>query len=553
MLRYAFESLKKYYKNRLAKIILYVIFSILHKSSIILIPVLTQRLIDTAVAHNNITQLNHYGLLFLGTVILFILFLSARYYLQNNIETLIVNDIKLELFNKINTIPYEKLINKDVGFFIQRLERDCNQIRELIISNYTTLFINIVYVLAIIAVMFRLNLLMTLLLLILLPIFVILSKIFVPKIEQLNGKLLEKGETINSYAEETINGNYTLRINNAISYMINKVTNLFHSFFKIQMKEIKYEIIYDFVLVTGMMNIATLVTYWLGGYLVFKNIFSVGTLVAFTLYFSRLWDPIELFMEFPKKIGIAKVSLDRINELLNIGSENDANNRNASLDKFELLELKNIKFSYDDNRMIFNGLNFLVRKGDKIGINGSNGVGKSTLANLLIKIINPNEGDILYNGISYKDIGYVSIRDKVVLIPSDTYLFQTSINENISFGSETVSKKERTSFIDLENYFTKKGIHFDSIIDNKGQNLSGGEKKLIQLARGISRDGEIYIFDEPLNYVDKNFRSIIIEFIKTNFKDKTIIIISHDPDVFQICDRIYWMNDGKLGALNSDH
>ena len=553
MLRYAFESLKKYYKNRLAKIILYVIFSILHKSSIILIPVLTQRLIDTAVAHNNITQLNHYGLLFLGTVILFILFLSARYYLQNNIETLIVNDIKLELFNKINTIPYEKLINKDVGFFIQRLERDCNQIRELIISNYTTLFINIVYVLAIIAVMFRLNLLMTLLLLILLPIFVILSKIFVPKIEQLNGKLLEKGETINSYAEETINGNYTLRINNAISYMINKVTNLFHSFFKIQMKEIKYEIIYDFVLVTGMMNIATLVTYWLGGYLVFKNIFSVGTLVAFTLYFSRLWDPIELFMEFPKKIGIAKVSLDRINELLNIGSENDANNRNASLDKFELLELKNIKFSYDDNRMIFNGLNFLVRKGDKIGINGSNGVGKSTLANLLIKIINPNEGDILYNGISYKDIGYVSIRDKVVLIPSDTYLFQTSINENISFGSETVSKKERTSFIDLENYFTKKGIHFDSIIDNKGQNLSGGEKKLIQLARGISRDGEIYIFDEPLNYVDKNFRSIIIEFIKTNFKDKTIIIISHDPDVFQICDRIYWMNDGKLGALQSDH
>lgn len=121
-----------------------------------------------------------------------------------------------------------------------------------------------------------------------------------PKIEKLNEELLKNGESINSYAEKAVNGNYTLRINNAISYMMNKVTNVLNSFFKTQMKEVKYEIIFDFVLVTGLMNIASLANYWLGGYLVLKNIFSVGTLVAFTLYFSKVWDSIEYFMEFLK-------------------------------------------------------------------------------------------------------------------------------------------------------------------------------------------------------------------------------------------------------------
>lgn len=538
-----FKFFSKYYKNHKYNIILYELFAILHKGSIILIPIFTQKLIDTATNGNNLSEFMQYGFELCIIILFFITFLCSKYYLQNKIEISILNEIKFTILKKVNSISYNELINKDIGYFIQRINKDSDQIKSLIISDYTSLFINTVFVISIIIIMFKLNIILALILLVLLPTFIILSKTFLPKIAKTNETISQKGESINSYAEEMINGSFTLRTNNSAKYMLDKLKSILGEYYQAQIKETKYEMLFDFVLVTGIMNIATLANYFLGGYLVFMKVFSIGTLVEFTLYFSRLWDPIEFFMEFPKKLNISKVSLYRINELLSM--QDDIDGPVTELYDFKSIEFKNVTFSYN-NKTILDNINLKIKKGDKIGIIGSNGAGKSTFANLLVKIIKPSSGNILYNNTDYNSIDSYAIREKIILIPSDVYLFRVPIIENITLGHNDNYNNKIINQIGITQLFEGKGNDSNISIENKGQNLSGGEKKLIQIARGINRNGEVYILDEPLNYVDSQYKKIIIDFINNHFKDKTLIIISHDYEIFDDCNKIYSLENGKL-------
>lgn len=546
-MRESLRFFKKYYKNKTLKICLYILFSMLHKASILFIPIFTQKLIDSATSSKNINKLNENGLNFFIIIILFIIFLSLKTYLQNNIEISVVNDIKLSILKKINTMSYTKLINKDIGYFLQRINIDVEKIRNLIVEIYTMLVINIIYICAILVMMIKLNLTMSLILISLVPIFILISKIFLPKIGSLNKKVLEQGEIINSYFEDNINGNYVLRVNNSLDYMKLKIEKALNYLLKLQLRNISYEIVYDFVLVTGIMNIATFLTYWVGGQLVYHNKFSIGTLVAFTLYFSRLWSPIEFFMDFPKRIKISKISLSRINDFLETKEYSCKNS--IKLGKFESISIQNVCFSYQ-NKNILNKINLDVNNGDKIAIIGGNGSGKSTIANILVKLIKPDSGNIYYNTINYNDIAFENIIKKITLIPSDSYLFKMSIGENIAFEENKILDNKLLRQKEIQDLFNNNKIGIDTLVDNKGQNLSGGEKKLIQIARGLNNDSEIYIIDEPLNYVDKIYKKTIINFIKNNYSEKTLIIISHDSSILEVCNKIYNIKDGKLTQKN---
>lgn len=543
MLSYVYRSLKRFYSGKKQKIFFYILFSLLHKASVIILPLLTQKLVDTALQHNNISDLHRYGLINLIVTLLFMCFLSGRYYLENNLNTRILNEMKHAMIESTGQIPYRNIIEKDVGYFIKRIDSDTEKIESLILSDYVNYFINIIYLLAIVFVMFRLNLYISTVLLLLFPLFILASRWFIPKIEALNNQMQELGEGISSVTEETVNGNYTLRVNNATQYILQKISHVMRTFFMVQMKEVRLNILYDFLLVTGIMNLAQMFIYWYGGVLVFAGDLSVGTLVALTLYFSRLWSPVEFFMEFPKKLAVSKVSLDRINDLIN---ENIPSVENTPLPPFEELTFDHVSFSFRE-RSILKDFSLTIRKGDKIGIGGENGSGKSTIANLCVKLFAPDSGQIKYNGNDLSELPDRSVRDRIVLIPSDSFLFKASIEENISLNT-SVHRLHNDYLNRLTNSFAEKGILLTEELDNKGQNLSGGEKKLIQLARGLQRRGDIYILDEPLNFVDQNFKKMIIEFIRNSFRDKTLVIISHDRDAFALCNREYRLQDGRLHA-----
>lgn len=542
----AYKFFKKYYKYDF-RFYLYIFCSFGAKITMLVIPYLTKELIDQ-IQFKNLNRFKCISFYLILVMIFFGIFLSLKYYFQNYVELSILNELKEDMIKRIFNIKNEKLKSMSIGEVIQKIFIDTETARPLIISTYIECFLNIVYTCVIIIIMFSMNINITLLLLALIPIFIFFYKIYAPKIEKTNKKIISEDENIKSLAEENLTGNLDIKVNNAYSFVNDRIKDKLKSYFEFGLNKTKYIMQYDYILVTGIMNFATLLIYCFGGYLVFKSIISIGTLVSFTLYFSRLWDPVEYFMELSKEVKVQMVSLNRIKAFFRIEFENSGNDE--ILPEFEKLKFNNVTFSYDD-RVIFKNLNLEITSGETIAIKGGNGTGKSTLASIITKLLTEYDGEIYYNDLNYKVIDYNSIRKKIIFIPSKTFLFNGSIFENITL-------KANSSNIELDNF--TKNWHVEqlvnilknnkrslkTIVNNKSNNLSGGEQKIIQLLRGIFLNGDVYILDEPLNYIDKTYKKILLDFIRFNLASKTVIIISHDEDIFKCCNKIYTITNNTL-------
>jgi len=315
---------------------------------------------------------------------------------------------------------------------------------------------------------------------------------------------MQQEEQVNSQINENINANYFIRVANADKESNEKTKNKLTAIYKTVLKKISLEIVYDFFLVAGIMNIANVLIYWLGGYFVFNDVMTFGSLTALSLYFSRLWSPIEFFMEFPKKIKEKEISLVRIKDLL-YSREVRVIDPKPLQTCFEKVDIKNLTFAFE-KRILFDNFSLTINKGDKIGIYGANGSGKTTLVNLLIKLFTDYNGDIYYNDTSYHQIDTCELREKIILIPQELYVFNS-------------------------------------------KNISGGEKKTQQILEGVNRNGELYLFDEPLVYIDKKKRKEFLQFMEKEFIEKTFLIISHDKEIFNLCNKVYQFQNKKLVSM----
>lgn len=535
----AYIFFRKYYKKDF-RVYMYIFFSFAVKVCALAIPYLTKILIDQ-IEYKNIENFKFTSFILVLTMVVFSIFLSSRYYLQNYIEVKILNELKKEMLTKILRVKTEKLKSISVGELMQKIFNDTEVVRPLVISVFVDCTLNIMYSFSIIIIMFTMNKVLTLILIALMPIFIYFYKVYVPKIEKVNSKIITSEEDIKSLSEEILNGSLDIKINNANEFIEYKISNKFIRYFDLVLNKIKYIIQYDYILVTGIMNFSTLLIYCFGGYLVFKNIISIGTLISFTLYFSRLWDPVEYFMELSKEVKIQLLSLKRIEEYLKFQEEDLM--ESDKLPEFKELKIENLSFNYGE-RVIFENLNFEIKSGETIGIKGSNGAGKSTLANIITKLISEYNGNIYYNGLNYKLLNPRRVREKIIFIPSKTFLFSGSITENITLKANSKENMvtglvEKWEITELIGALVSNNRTLKTRVNNQSNNLSGGEQKIIQILRGIFLEGDVYILDEPFNYVDKKHKQILIELIKEKLKFKTVIIISHDEEIFQCCKKVY--------------
>ena len=534
--------LKDFYANYVLKnkilFAIYILSTLLQKILLIVIPLATKYLINTISSKSSFENFKFWIYISLGLDFIFMLILSLRYFIQNKIEITANREIKRDISEKLLYTSLNEIAGKENGYFIQRFNQDINNIKDLIIFEPVTLFINTFYIIAVFIILFKLNIYFALALLIFFPIFFVLQKFFSPKISKLEKEISIQNEDLNSRFEELVDGNYHIRLSRSIIYAIKRIKNSLDKIFNLEVKKSKLDIFYDFLLVTGLMNLMQLMPYLIGGFFVFKSQLSIGDITAFALYSSGLWDPIELIMGFPKKYAGEKVSLNRLYEILNL---EDECKDGLKIDSFESLNIEGLSFSYE-KREIFKDLNLKVKKGDKIGILGSNGSGKTSLLNILSCINRDYKGDIYLNGNNLRDYSFLTATSRICLVPAEAFIFNDSIAGNIKLGRDICLNdfSYLTSSLEAKN----KDLNLD--IKNIKSTLSSGEKKLIQLTRCLSLESDLYLLDEPLNYVDENFKKIIMNYIKDNFKDKTLIIISHEPKILEITEKIYLLEDKKL-------
>ncbi|MBF7047735.1 ABC transporter ATP-binding protein, partial [Campylobacter volucris] len=284
-------------------------------------------------------------------------------------------------------------------------------------------------------------------------------------------------------------------------------------------------------------------------YLVLKyesDISSIlATITIFVVALYRLMPSANRIITSYNEIIYYKNSLDIIYNILNEKEEKLGDEKITFQDK---IELKKLFFAYQGKRNLFKGLNFTLKKNEKIAFIGKSGSGKSTLVDLIIGLLKPNDGAIFVDGVKLDESNIKSFRSKIGYIPQQIYLFNDSIAKNISFGEDideellhqVIKQANLESFVkSLEH-----GVH--TKVGDSGSFLSGGQRQRIAIARALYQKPEILVLDEATSALDQESEAKIMEEIYKISKDKTLIIIAHRLSTIQGCDRVFEVERGIL-------
>lgn len=285
---------------------------------------------------------------------------------------------------------------------------------------------------------------------------------------------------------------------------------------------------------------------------VFSGNLSVGELLAFEVLFAKITDPIS---ELPLRINDARemlVSLNRIDDILNAQKESGGVQiLNADYSGQNVIVLENASYWYDTNpdRRILDGLNLGFEKGKTTAIVGSSGAGKSTLFKLLCGFETLREGKYLFMGQDFSKLDIGAAREKIAIVTQNVFLFPDTVAENVAYGKSVASIKEIEEACReacIHDYIKSLPDGYETMVGERGANMSGGEKQRLSIARAILKDAPIILMDEPTSALDAGTETAVTNALDELRKTKTIIIIAHRLSTIINADRIFVMEHGKI-------
>lgn len=300
-----------------------------------------------------------------------------------------------------------------------------------------------------------------------------------------------------------------------------------------------------------LIGLSTLITILIGGIYVINNQVNIGVIGEFVMYILILSFPVSAIGWTASMIQRAATSQRRINEFLNQKSSIDV--RHLSDVRHLLngnIEFKNVNFTYPHTGIhAIKHFNLKINKGQKVAIVGKTGAGKSTIAQLLLRMYDPQSGEILYDGIPVKDLDLANLRSQISYVPQDVFLFSDTVANNIAFGMDKVemqkvamAAQQAVVAREIESFPEK----YETMIGERGVTLSGGQKQRISIARGLIKDHQVVVFDDCLSAVDARTEKEIIHNLDTYLSGKTSIIITHRIFSMFNFDKIIMLYDGAI-------
>lgn len=516
-----YQLYKEFYRRNFVLLIAYLLCTLAYKVLCFVLPIMTEKVIDIAVSQDMHAFLSAATVFLVSTVVCGCL-LAARYWTKDIAENRAVTLEKEAILKDMFSIPYENLMSNTVGNYIQLLTDDVEKSKGLILYDIPVFVCNAIFSICMVVYLWVTDIPLALIVIGFVPLFTLITRVMLPKIEQINKKVIEHEERVKDMVDEVYTGNLTVRAANAQLFYHKRIHEVLAALFKAKSRAINLDIIYDLLLVTGIMSIANAAIYVLGGVRVIQGAITIGTVTSFTLYFSSLWTSVDGFMAFFKEYQVKMISIDR---LVALHSQKERKQYSVeSLPEFEHLKIDDLSFSYASTPVL-SKLCISIHKGERVLIMGANGSGKSTLAHLFIKLLSPQQGSIHYNHIDYADIDPVALRSKVLYVPAESFVISGSKEDNL-WGHDS----------DELSVFDDRMISMTAYSESA---MSSGERKQLQLSRALSQNAEVYILDEPFNFIDMEAKQKLWNYIKHQFEHKTLIIISHDHFMKDECDRIF--------------
>ena len=301
-------------------------------------------------------------------------------------------------------------------------------------------------------------------------------------------------------------------------------------------------------LVVGLIGgLAPIVIIGYGGYEIINDRLTIGSLIAFNSFVGYLFGPTNRLVNVNVQIQKALVALDRTNELFTLPEQECA--QNFKLKKISNLKLKNLSFSYNDNKKVIENLNFTINSSEKIGIVGSSGSGKTTLLRIIAGLYEIGEGDFIINDQKLNSSEIVALRKYIAVVEQEPALFDDTIYNNIKFGKADAKKEEILLAVrqaHVAEFVDKLPEKYETLVGNKGSSLSVGQKQRLAIARVLLKKPKILILDEATSSIDSFSEKYISETISNLPREMIVIMVAHRLSTIRNCDKILVMDKGKI-------
>lgn len=436
---------------------------------------------------------------------------------------------------------YKKKIS--TGKIINSLTSDIVNIGEMA-DNFLKAILNILKSIVVIIYFFRINIFLVLIIIGVDVIYIIRSNCLNNKSVKYLKEQKKENDKLIGLINQTLLGLKDIQTLNIINTMDDKYNYIYKDWKKAYDNRKKYERYRQNILKCFLIIIKSIV-YFTCVYLMINNKITIGIILIIISYFDSLFSASENIMDASQSIKDQNISVNRIKEILEYNSIKEKNLKEIKNIK-GIIEFKNIDFSYSNEKLLQN-LNFIIRPNRITAITGTNGTGKTTIVDLILRLHSPTKGEIFLDNINVKEIDKNSYLKEISVLNQESYLFNVSIRENFNLVENDIKKQEEMCKLTGIDKFIKtlpKG--YDTIIDENSHNISGGQKRLLSLTRTLLKDAKILIFDEATSSLDTDKIQNIINVFNELKKNHTVIVITHKKEIENIADEVITIDDGKI-------
>lgn len=491
----------------------------------------------------------------IGIFLICIFLISAVFdYFENIIMVDVSNNfaygLRKKISKKINKLPLKYFDKNSYGDILSRITNDVDTINMSLQNSLSTFMSSVTLFIGSIIMMFSTNIYMAITgVLSSLIGFVFMSVIMKKSQKYFIKRQVELGK-LNGHIEEAYSSHLVIKAYNATEESTKKFDKYNGSLYECNRKS---------QFLSGLMppimgfigNFSYVAVCIVGAILVLKGNITFGVIVAFMIYVRLFTNPLSRIAQSMTQLQSAASASERVFEFVEETEMFDESEMIKQLDKDKVkgeIEFRNVSFGYNDNKTIINNFNFKAKPGEKIAIVGPTGAGKTTIVNLLMKFYEINNGDILIDGISTKELTRENIHDLFIMILQDTWLFEGTIKENIKYNKLNVSDEEVWNALKIVgvDHFVKS---LPKTIDYKiGDNdsISSGQKQLLTIARGMIKNSPFLILDEATSSVDTRTEELVQKAMDKLTKGRTSFIIAHRLSTIKNADHILVMKDGSI-------
>ena len=520
----------------------------------ILQPKFTQYAIDWFIIPRKTEGVTLFALIFVAVQLARFIFSYFQSVLLNSIGQYVMFDLRREIYDKLQHQEVAYFDRNPVGRIMTRLTADVDALNELFTSGVTDLLGDLVMIVAIIAVMAWMDVRLTLVSLLTVPMLFAATTWFRKGARRGYDLVRTRVARIFAFLQEHFSGAQTVQIFNAEAKSLRRFAEINDEHRKANIDTIFYYAVFfplvDFI---GAVGIALII--WFGGYRVMQNALSLGALVAFIQYSGFLFQPIRDISDKYNVLQGAVVASHRIFKALDLPIAITTPAKPLKKGRAEgRIEFENVWFAYNDDEWVLKDVSFTVSPGQSVALVGHTGSGKTTITNLLMRFYDVQKGRILLDSVDVRDWDLRSLRENFAVVLQDIFLFTGTVESNIRLGREDISDERvrwAASEVRADRFVERLPETYKSEVRERGAGLSVGQKQLISFARALAFDPALLILDEATSSIDTETEQLIQAAIGRVMRDRTSVIVAHRLSTIQRADNIIVMHHGKIREQGS--